>query len=189
MPSKKELSKRLLLALVFLGILVTVSGGYFYFVRSTDKKIPSPIAEESKKETPRPLHSKPNPVRLVIAGVKIDLPVAEGKIVDGVWQTTRDGVSHLDISANPGENGNIVIYGHNLRVIFGSLPYVSVGATVKVITEDGVEYFYKVYSKKTVKADDVSITFATPSEVLTLYTCDGLLDSTRFVLQAEPIKE
>ncbi len=185
MHSKKELSKRLLLVLVFLGILATVSGGYFYFVRSTDKKIPSPIAEGTKKEIS--LHSKPGPVRLVIAGVKIDLPVAEGKIVDGVWQTTRDGVSHLDISANPGENGNIVIYGHNLRVIFGSLPYVSMGATVKVITGDEKEYFYKVYSKRTVKADDVSIAFATPSEVLTLYTCDGLLDSTRFVLQAEPL--
>jgi sortase (surface protein transpeptidase) len=62
------------------------------------------------------------------------------------------------------------------------------GAIVKVITADGKEYFYKVYSKKTVKANDVSITLATPSEVLTLYTCDGLLDSTRFVLQAAPIK-
>lgn len=187
MPLKRELSKRLLLALIFLGILATVSGGYFYFVRSTDKKIPSPTAEESKKETS--LHSKPNPVRLVIAGIKIDLPITEGKIVDGVWLTTKTGASHLDISANPGENGNIVIYGHNLKVIFGSLPYVSMGATVKVITEDGKEYLYKVYSKRTVKADDVSIAFATPSEVLTLYTCDGPLDSTRFVLQAEPIKE
>jgi len=187
MPSKRKLSKRLLLALVFLGILVTVSGGYFYFVRGTDKTIPSPVAEESKKETPRPLHSKPNPVRLVIAGVKIDLPVTEGKIVDGVWVTTQTGASHLDISANPGENGNIVIYGHNLKVIFGPLPYVSLGATVKVVAEDGTEYFYKVFSKKTVKADDVSIAFATPSEVLTLYTCDGPLDSARFVLQAEPV--
>jgi LPXTG-site transpeptidase (sortase) family protein len=188
MPSKKELSKYLLLALVFLGILTTVSGGYFYFVRSTDKKIPSPIAEEPRKETPRPLHSKPNPVRLVIAGVKIDLPITEGKIVDGVWLTTKTGASHLDISANPGENGNIVIYGHNLRAIFGSLPYVSMGALVKVTAEDGKEYLYKVYSKKTVKADDISIALATQSEVLTLYTCDGPLDSTRFVLQAELIK-
>lgn len=187
MSSKKNLSKRLLLTSVFLGILVTVSGGYFYFIRNTDKRISPPIAEEPKKEIS--LHSKPIPVRIIIASVKIDLPIVEGKIVDGIWQTTRDGVSHLDISANPGENGNIVIYGHNLRVIFGSLPYVSMGATVKVITEDEKEYFYKVYSKRTVKADDISIAFATPSEVLTLYTCDGLLDSTRFVLQAEPVKE
>lgn len=41
--------------------------------------------------------------------------------------------------------------------------------------------------KKTVKADDISIVWGTPSEVLTLYTCDGLLDSTRFVLLAKPI--
>lgn len=186
MSSKKEPSRRLFLALVFLGILVTVFGGYLYFFKNTDIKIPSPTAKESKKEIS--LHSRPNPVRLVIPGVKIDLPVSEGKIVDGIWQTTRNGVSHLDISANPDENGNIVIYGHNLRVIFGSLPYVSMGAMVKVITADGKEYFYKVYSKRTVKANDVSIILATPSEVLTLYTCDGLLDSTRFVLQAAPIK-
>lgn len=176
MSSKKDLSKRLLLALVFLGVLLTVLGSYFF----------PPTIEESKKEIS--LHSKPNPVRLVIAGVKIDLPVTEGSIVDGVWQTIEDGVSHLDISANPGENGNIVIYGHNLRTIFGSLPYVSMGAIVKVTAEDGTEYLYKVYNKKTVKADDISIVFATPSEVLTLYTCDGPLDSTRFVLQAELLK-
>ena len=185
MPSKRKLFKRLLLALVFIGILAIVFGGYLYFFKNTDKKIPSPIAEEPQKEVS--LHSKPNPVRLVIAGVKIDLPVTEGKIVDGVWLTTKTGASHLDISANPGENGNIVIYGHNLKVIFGSLPYVSVGATVKVVAEDGTEYLYKVNSKKTVKADDVSIVFATTSEVLTLYTCDGPLDSARFVLLAEQV--
>lgn len=186
---KRKLFKRLLLALVFLGILATVLGGYLYFLKNTDNKITSSVAEEPKKETSRPLHSKPNPVRLIITSVKIDLPVTEGSIVDGVWQTTQNGVTHLSISANPGENGNIVIYGHNLRVIFGPLPYVSVGATVKVVTKDETEYFYKVFSKKTVKADDISIAFATPSEVLTLYTCDGPLDSTRFVLQAEPLKE
>lgn len=176
MSSKKDLSKRLLLALVFLGMLLTVLGSYFF----------PPTIEESKKKVS--LHSKPNPVRLVIEGVKIDLPVTEGSIVDGVWQTTKSGVSHLNISANPGENGNIVIYGHNLRAIFGSLPYVSMGAIVKVTAEDGKEYLYKVYSKKTVKADDISIVLATPSEVLTLYTCDGPLDSIRFVLQAELLK-
>jgi LPXTG-site transpeptidase (sortase) family protein len=184
MSSKRVLSRKFLLGfLIVLGLITALTGGYLYFAGKA--KSTAPVKEEPKKEIS--LHSKPNAVRLMISGVKIDLPVTEGKIVDGVWETTQDGVSHLDISANPGENGNIVIYGHNKRVLFGSLPYVSMGAKIKVVTEDGNEFDYKVYERKNVAATDVSIAYATPSEVLTLYTCDGPLDGKRFVLLAKPV--
>ena len=181
MPLKRVLSRKFLLGfLVVLSLTLAYTGEYIYF-RAKAK----PKQEDPKKEVS--LHSKPNPARIIISGVKIDLPVIEGKIVDGVWETTEEGVSHLDISGNPGENGNIVIYGHNKKVLFGSLPYVSMGARVKIISEDGTEYDYKVYEKKEVAATDVSIAYATPSEVLTLYTCDGPLDGKRFVLLAKPV--
>ncbi|KKU10349.1 MAG: Sortase family protein [Candidatus Woesebacteria bacterium GW2011_GWB1_45_5] len=190
MPSKKarfveQFFNRKALPVFFavLGFAVFLSGGYLYFSGRTK---PAPSVS-GKTEEQASLHSKPNAVRLIIAGVKIDLPVTEGKIVDGVWETTQEGVSHLDISANPGENGNIVIYGHNKKVLLGSLPYVPMGATVKVETEDGKEYVYKVYEKKNVEATDISIAYATPSEVLTIYTCDGPIDGPRFVLFAKPI--
>lgn len=182
----KSLRSYLPLILSFLGVIIFGAGFYYYFFMTSDV-IKSTKTETSERQEVRPLHSKPNPVKIVIGGVKIDLPVTEGKIVDGVWETTQEGVSHLTISANPGENGNIVIYGHNKKRLFGSLPYVSMGAVIKVIAEDGVEYNYKVYEKKDVAATDVSIVYATPDEVLTLYTCDGPLDGKRFVLFAKPI--
>jgi LPXTG-site transpeptidase (sortase) family protein len=184
MPLEKVLPKKFpFLFLIFVGLIVVAVGCYL-FLKSQK---PVVVKEEPKKEVS--LHSKPDAVRLIISGVKIDLPVTEGKIVNGEWEATQEGVSHLDISANPGENGNIVIYGHNKRVLFGSLPYVAMGAKIKVIAEDGTEYGYKVYEKKDVAATDVGIAYATPGEVLTLYTCDGPLDGKRFVLLAKPVVE
>lgn len=181
MPSKRVIFKKFLLGFLFvLGLTLVFLGGYLSFTGRA--KPAAPIREGPKKEVS--LHSKPNPVRLIVNSVKIDLPITEGSIVDGIWQTTQTGVSHLDISGNPGEGGNIVIYGHNLRVILGSLPYVPIGSIVKVVAEDSKEYTYKVYKKKVVTPSDLSITYATPDEVLTIYTCDGPLDGTRFVLLA-----
>jgi sortase (surface protein transpeptidase) len=180
---EKVPSRRFFLGLfVVFGFAIAFTGEYLYF--SARAKSTLPIEKPNKEII---VHSKPNPARLIISGVKIDLVVTEGKIVDGVWQTTEDGVSHLNVSGNPGEGGNIVIYGHNKRVLFGSLPYVSMGAVVKVIAEDGRGYDYKVYEKKDVAATDVSIAYATIGEVLTLYTCDGPLDGKRFVLLAKPV--
>lgn len=183
--SSKRGFKYLLLVFIFIGIIISLLGIYFYFFNKSDKQIVATSAQEPKKK--EEIHTNPNPKRLVINGVKIDLPIIEGKIVNGVWETTQQGVSHLDISANPGEGGNIVLYGHNKKVLLGSLPYVSMGANIKVVTEDGREFSYKVFSKKSVPATDTSIALATKSEVLTIYTCDGPLDSTRFVLLAKPV--
>lgn len=145
MSSKKERSKHLLIFLISLGILVAIFGIYFYLSDNDSKNILPTITEPTELQ---PLHSRKNPTRLIIPALKLDLPVSEGLIIDGVWQLNRYDVSHLNISANPGENGNIVIYGHNLKVIFGSLPYINIDAIIKVITEDGKEHTYKVYSKK-----------------------------------------
>ncbi len=180
---REDLSKKLLTYSTALGIFLLLLGVYFFFFKHKEK---TDVVQEKPKEEDVSLHTQGNPTKLLISGVKIDLPIIESKIVDGVWETTQEGVSHLDISANPGEDGNIVLYGHNKKRLIGSLPYVSMGAKIQVVTDDGVTHNYKVYSKRKVEDTDVSIALDTPSEVLTIYTCDEE-NTKRFVLQAKPV--
>jgi LPXTG-site transpeptidase (sortase) family protein len=186
MLSTNILKKKLPLILCSLGVLIFCLGAYLYFFKDTDSKgIGQKVVNQEKKEDS--LHSEPFAKRLIISGVKIDLPIIENKIIDGVWETTQEGVSHLDVSANPKEGGNIVLYGHNKRILLGSLPYVSMGAGIELIDEDGNSYKYKVYEKKLIDTTDVSIALATPSERLTIYTCDEVEEGKRFVLFARPV--
>ncbi len=129
----------------------------------------------------------PAPVRVDIPSAGIAVPVSQSRIVDGVWQVSETGASHLAVSANPGQAGNIIIYGHNYPAIFGNLPSVRRGDSVLVTAGDGRKTAYAVREAITVMPDDLSVVMPTDTETLTLYTCTGFLDSQRFVVRAVPL--
>jgi len=79
------------------------------------------------------------------------------------------------------------VYGHNKKIIFGSLPYLSIGQKVIVKTQDGKLYTYEVYKKDFVKPARVDLVSPTNFEELTLFTCWGLFDSQRVVVKAKPM--
>jgi len=140
---------------------------------------PKPVKEfnvESKK-----------PFGLKIAKAKISLSVEESEINNGNWEVSRDGASHLNTSQVPGNDGNIVIYGHNKSNILGSLNSVKIGDEVVVTTRDNENHIYKVKSIEVVSPSRVDVINPTDKEVLTIYTCTGLLDSKRLVVKAEPV--
>lgn len=127
------------------------------------------------------------PQRIIIPSVNIDITIEEGGIKDGVWTVSRDNATHLDISSDLASDGNIVIYGHNKRKIFGSLPYVKEGDIIKVLGESGKEYNFVVYQKVFVDPERVDLVMPTTYKELTLYTCWGLLDQKRAVIKARPL--
>src|SRR5207253_9039513 len=49
------------------------------------------------------------PVRIVIAAIKLDALVVEGDD----WEALKKGAGHHAGSANPGQRGNVVISGHD----------------------------------------------------------------------------
>jgi len=110
-----------------------------------------------------------------------------GTIKDGVWQISYDNPTFLDSSARPATGGNIVIYGHNKKAIFGNLPYLSLGQKIIVKTADGKTYTYEAYWKDFVASDRVDLVSPEPMEELTIYTCWGLFDSRRAVIKAKRI--
>ncbi len=181
-PKISIVKKHILLVLIAFGSMLFTSG---IFLISYQKTV------LSFKETPKTVSvlrlTDSTPKEIIIEDIGINLPVSEGIIYQGVWEISTVGATHLDISTRPGEGGNIVIYGHNRKNIFGSLPKIKKDAVIRVITNDGTIFKYKVVNTMTVKPSAMEYVSPTSAEILTIYTCNGFLDTTRFIVQAEPI--
>lgn len=127
------------------------------------------------------------PNQIIIPSLKIDIPVDEAEIKEGIWQISYKNATFLKTSARPGMGGNIVIYGHNKKAIFGSLPYLALGQKVILKTREGKTYEYEVYRKEFVAPSRVDLVSPTDHEELTLFTCWGLFDGRRVVVKARPV--
>ena len=122
-------------------------------------------------------------------GESIRLPVIEAGVVDGKWLVSEDKANHVWSSANPTDDGNIIIYAHNTPPLFGTLEKVSIGEYVHVVTSDGVDHTYRIISKEVVSPTNTTPLQPTSAETLTIYTCTGFLDSQRLIIRAMPVDE
>ena len=119
-------------------------------------------------------------------GTTIDLPVIESGYVNGTWIISPNNANHVSQSASPGNPGNTIIYAHNTPHMFGPLRATTKGDTVILTLNNGAEFIYRVSQTAEVNPADVSLLRPTLTEVVTLYTCSGFLDSKRFVIRAIP---
>lgn len=108
--------------------------------------------------------------------------LAEGK----EWVVSDTQATYLADSARPGQAGNIILYGHNKRSIFGNLRNLKGGEEIVLTTEDGVEHRYKVILIKEVSPSNTTFLLPTRQETLTVYTCTGFFDTRRFIVRAVP---
>jgi LPXTG-site transpeptidase (sortase) family protein len=172
------------LALVFIGLTLII----IYFTRSYSKRVLSFNNSDSSlvqvEKVEKKIYAKP--ISLEIPSLKINLPVEESQIVDEVWRISEKGASHLNTSASPGEGGNVVLYAHNKKLLFGLVRQVKKDAEILVSTEDKKSWKYKVIETVIVTPDDISYVLPKSEETLTLYTCTGFADSKRFIVIAKP---
>lgn len=184
-PSKKsKLTKSALVFSALLGTILILIGLYFDYQKKILSFYITPVVSE--KPPDKPHLSKP--VSIKIRDADIDITIQEGEIRNGIWEISEDSASYLDTSAKPGGEGNVIIYGHNKKQIFGNLIDRSEkGQIIEVFTEDGKSYSYKIEEVRTVEPTDIDVVSATDYELLTVYTCSGFLNSDRLVLKASPI--
>jgi len=182
--TSKGLTKRLNsqpLLVISLGLFIFFIGAtHYYQIRILSFTKPIAEAVVTQKEAPLP-------TEITIPSIGINLPIDSGTIKGGVWQISYNHPTFLDSSARPGSGGNVVIYGHNKKVIFGNLPYLSVGQKIIIKTQDGKIYTYEAYQKDFVSPSRVDLVSPTNHEELTVYTCYGLFDSERVVIKAKLI--
>ena len=116
--------------------------------------------------------------RIVIPAIDVDAPAVVIPIRSGTWdveQITHE-VGHLQGTASPGDNSNVVMAGHVTLTAGGYGPFrglaqLQPGDEVLVYVGDQEVYVYEVDSLKTVEATDVEVTYPTTEPILTLVTC------------------
>src|SRR6185369_2995536 len=138
------------LFLISLGLVIFLFGGVNYYrVRILSfTKTPQEAKTILKGELPTEIN---------IPSIGVNLPIEVGTIKDNVWQVSYIHPTFLDTSARPGTNGNIVIYGHNKKIIFGNLPYLSLGQKIYIKTTDNKIYTYVAYKKDFVSPERVDL--------------------------------
>ena len=147
------------------------------------------------------------PVHLLIPSVGIDssivpvswkmIPGKNGAGAKSEWQVADYAIGHHAGSANPGQEGNVVLSGHvDYRgEVFKNLKDVKKGDTVTIDTEKG-QYVYIVTELIIVKEEGVSdeqkkanaaYMNPTPDQTLTMITCWPYgIDDHRLIVIAKP---
>ncbi len=125
----------------------------------------------------------PNP-EVIIPKINVEIPVVYNVPTieeSAVEKGLERGVVHYATTPNPGEQGNVVIFGHSSNNIFNPGKYkfafvllsrLDNGDTF-YLTKDGKLYVYKVYKKQIVDPTAVQVLGpADKPDTATLITCD-----------------
>lgn len=128
--------------------------------------------------TPGPEHA----TRIQIPALAVDAPIVQG---DG-WEQLKKGVGQHVGSANPGDNGNVVLSAHNdiFGELFRDLDRLKTGDEVILFTNQGA-YTYIVSNSKVVEPTQVEVMESTSLPSVTLISCyPYLVDNQRIVVTA-----
>lgn len=131
-------------------------------------------AEETQLPSQKTVTGKP--VRLIVASIKIDLPVDEGYYneTDKSWNisATKTQYAMPSMYAN-NIRGNTLIYGENNANVFYNLKQIQPGTLAQVYTDNGHIFTYKFRNQEQLKPDDVTVFDYQSYPMLTLQTCSG----------------
>lgn len=141
-----------------------------------------------QQATPPQAVKKPIPTHIFIQWF-VNTGIEEEVYVGGKWTVSETQASYLSSSGKPGETGNLILYGHNKRSILGNLRALKGGEIIELTLDDDTTKRYRVESLKQVDPRNTELLRPTDTEVLTLYTCSGFMDSQRFVVRATPLNE
>lgn len=123
--------------------------------------------------------------KIIIPKINVEIPVIydEPSIEDHAVQAALErGVVHYGTTSNPGQLGNGAVFGHSSNNILNKGKYKFAFVLLKrleagdtfILQKDGKRYVYKVFDKKVVKPEDVSVLADGHGKPATfsLITCD-----------------
>lgn len=193
-------------SLAFGVAMGTIVAGIFLFGFFNERFL-APFITPSKQVSSTPIiidpasgNVGPEP-KIIIPKINVEIPVIydEPSIDEAAVQRALEGgVLHYATTPDPGELGNGVIFGHSSNNILNKGKYKFAFVMLKrleagdtfMLHKDGRRYVYKVFDKKIVKPEEVSVLGPVPGKpaTMTLITCDPPGTSlTRLVVFAEQI--
>jgi sortase A len=137
---------------------------------------------QSLANLPIPTAAPDQAVRIQIPAIQIDAPVVQG---DG-WEQLKKGVAQHLGSANPGEDGNVVLSAHNdvYGELFRHLDKLAPGDQVILFTQQR-QFVYIIDRTALVEPTAVEVMASTGSPSVTLISCyPYLIDKQRIVVFA-----
>jgi sortase A len=138
--------------------------------RPNEAEIPQHLQPlvQSLANIPIPTPGPEQAVRIQIPAIHVDAPVVQG---DG-WEQLKKGVGQHTGTANPGEDGNIVLSAHNdiFGEIFRDLDKLQPGDIITLFTSQRT-YTYVITSSKIVEPTQVEVIAPTTTATLTLVSC------------------
>ncbi len=147
---------------------------------------PANQAQLLENATPLKSSSSVHYPQIIIPKIKVTLPIYKSTLKRGVWETSSRGISHANTTPIPGEPGNSILYGHNWPNMLKNLPKLQPGDEVIIRHSSDRSAVFLITDTATINPEDTSLTRQTPDTRITLYTCTGWLDSSRFVVIAKP---
>ena len=166
-------------------LLIASLSLFSFYTGYTLSKQNSPAFDYNPPEVIRNVEF-PYPTELEIPDLNIKLPIEQAEIIKGEWQVSEKNASHLAISGNPGENTNMVIYGHNKFNVLAKLKNAKKGSIISIKNTKGIVYKYIIKEISIVQPTELEVVMPTQTEILTLFTCTGFADSKRLVVRAIP---
>lgn len=150
--------------------------------RPNEAEIPQHLKPlvQSLADIPLPTPGPEQANRIQIPAIGIDAPIVQG---DG-WEQLKKGVGQHIGSANPGENGNVVLSAHNdiFGEIFRDLDQLKPGDEITLYTNQRA-HTYVVSASKVVEPTDVKVMESTSQPTLTLISCyPYLVDDKRIAI-------
>ena len=150
--------------------------------RPNEAEIPEHLRPlvQSLANLPAPTPSIEQVIRIEIPAVRLDAPVVQG---DG-WEQLKKGVAQHIGSADPGQDGNVVLSAHNdvYGELFRHLDRLQPGDVVRLHTPQR-EYEYMVERTQIVEPTAVEVMASTGAPTVTLISCyPYLVDSQRIVV-------
>lgn len=170
-------------SLLLTGFISLIIFGYLIFQRYNPQRLAFdlPAAQALEKTNLQDL----KPIGIKIDSLDLALPIIPAEIKSNKWQATNKGISFLSSSVIPGEKGNSILYGHNWPNLLGNLKSVKPGDKISIINSDGSIRDFEVEIISRVSPSEDSILENSQDNRITLYTCDGFLDSQRLVVVAK----
>jgi LPXTG-site transpeptidase (sortase) family protein len=178
--TKKQVKARILLYLGLFCMLISAA----WFGMRTVQWYSMTVTATSQKQAVYTKISAPNPVFLTAKNTNVT--IREGAVFNGQWILSTESAFHYDASSRPTEPGNIIIYGHNTKNIFKSLKTVQKDDVITLTTEDQQTHDYTIIDIQVVSPSETEYLQPTQEEILTVYTCTGLMDTKRLVIRAKP---
>jgi sortase A len=152
--------------------------------RPNDAEIPEHLRPmvQSLANIPIPTAAPDQAIRLQIPALNVDAPIVQG---DG-FEQLKKGVGQNVASANPGQNGNVILSAHNdvYGEIFRYLDKLAPGDQIIIYTQQR-QYVYVVDRTAIVEPTAVEVMASTGSPTVTLISCyPYLVDKQRIVVFA-----